>query len=424
MKKVVLFLLGAILVLTFAGCSSPQVTAAELKSDQPRNTAPVVADADLTAFQNGNGAFALNLYGKLKNSDSNLFFSPYSISEALAMTFGGARGTTATQMAAALQFMLAQDKLHPAFNWVDLQLAQRGNGLQGDQAKGFALNVANAIWGQKGFNFLKAYLDLLAQNYGAGMRIVDYINAAEQARQTINQWVSDQTAGKIPELLPQGSVNDMTRLVLTNAIYFKAAWDSQFQPNNTQSGQFHPLAGADITAQMMYQMKMFNYAEGSNYQAVELPYNGNQLAMDIILPSSDQYIAFESALNYEKLTNILNSMQSKEVKLTMPKFSFNSELGLKQTLSDLGMPVAFSPSEADLSGMDGNKDLYISDVIHKAFISVDEQGTEAAAATGVVVGTTSMPTDIKDFKMDHPFIFLIRDMPTGTILFMGRVMAP
>jgi serpin B len=423
MKKLVLFLLSTIVLLTVIGCSQP-VAAAEVKSDKPRNTAPVVAPADLTSFADGNGAFALNLYGNLKNTDGNLFFSPYSISEALAMTYGGARDTTATQMATALQFLLSQDKLHPAFNYVDLQLAQRGNDLTGANAQGFKLSVVNAIWGQKGFNFVSQYLDLLAQNYGAGMRIVDYINAAEQARQTINQWVSDQTAGKIPELLPSGSVNDLTRLVLTNAIYFKAAWDSQFQKSSTQAGQFHPLAGADITAQMMYQMKYFKYAEGSDYQAVELPYNGNQLAMDILLPARDQCIAFESALNYAKLQGILNALNSLEVKLTMPKFSFNSQFGLKKALSDLGMPVAFSASDADFSGMDGKKDLFISDVIHKAFVSVDEEGTEAAAATGVIMGTTAMPVNIKEFTMDHPFIFLIRDIPTNSILFMGRVMAP
>ena len=422
MKKLVLFLLSAIVVLTVVGCSQP-VAAAELKSDKPRNDNPTVPLSDLTTLANGNGAFALNLYANLKNADGNLLFSPYSISEALAMTYGGAQGTTATQMAAAVQFLLSPDRLHPAFNSLDLQLASRGSGLGAD-AKGFKLNVVNAIWGQKGFSFVSQYLDLLSQNYGAGMRIVDYINAAEQARQTINQWVSDQTAAKIPELLAAGSLNDLTRLVLTNAIYFKAAWDSQFQKSSTQSGQFHPLAGADVTAQMMYQMRNFNYAEGSSYQAVELPYNGNELAMDILLPDQDQFVAFESGLNYTKLQGILNALTSREVKLTMPKFSFNSQIGLKKALSDLGMPVAFSPSDADFSGMDGKKDLFISDVIHKAFISVDEEGTEAAAATAVIVGTTAIPVDIKEFTIDHPFIFLIRYIPSNTILFMGRVMTP
>ncbi len=424
MKKVILLLLSTIVVLAFSGCSQP-AAAAEIKSDKPRDTNPAVAPADLAALANGNGTFAFNLYAELtKTMAGNFFFSPYSISEALAMTYGGAQGTTATQMAAALQFRLDQEKLHPAFDDIDLQLAQRGNGLSGAEAKGFQLNVVNAIWAQQGFNFLTRYLDLLAQNYGAGLRIVDYINAAEQARQTINQWVSDQTNGKIPDLLPAGSVNNLTRLILTNAIYFKAAWESQFQTANTQPGQFHPLAGAAVTVPMMVQQHNFKYVESSDYQAIELLYNGRQLAMDILLPAADQYIAFESALKYNHLQDILNSLQPAQVKLTMPKFSFNSQFGLKAVLSDLGMPAAFVPGVADFSGMDGKKDLFISDVIHKAYIAVDESGTEAAAATGVVVGTTAVPAQIKDFTLDHPFIFLIRDLPTNSILFVGRVMSP
>jgi serpin B len=424
MKKAVLVIFTTVILLAVVACGRA-ATAAVMKSDKPRETAPATSQSDLTTLVNGNNAFALNLYQLLGKTGGNIFYSPYSISEALAMTYGGARGETEKQMAAALQFLLSQDKLHAAFNSIDIELATRGEAAkEGKDEKGFRLNVVNAIWGQQDFKFTSAYLDLLAQNYGAGMRIVDYINAAEQARQTINQWVSDQTEGRIKDLLPPGSVNFLTRLVLTNAVYFNAAWASQFEKSVTRDGLFHLLDGGEVTVPMMFQMKSFKYAEGTDYQAVELPYDGRQLSMVVLLPKSGQFEAFEAGLDGQQLQAIIGKLQNSNVNLTMPRFQIESEFNLKQALSDLGMSVAFSDSEADFSGMDGQRDLYISDVVHKAYVSVDEKGTEAAAATGVVVGTTSMPTNIKDMTLDRPFIFLIRDIPTGTILFLGRVMNP
>lgn len=423
MKKALLFVLAVITLLSVASCNKA-LSASELKSDKPRDTAPATSPADLTTLVDGNNAFALNLYQQLIKSGGNIFYSPYSISEALAMTFGGAHGDTATQMAAAMQFQLSRDKLHPAFNSVDIALASRGQGAKGTDEKGFRLNVVNAIWGQKNFKFTAPYLDLLSQNYGAGLRLVDFINAAEPSRKTINQWVSEKTENKIQDLLPAGSVTPLTRLVLTNAIYFNAAWASQFNKAGTSSGQFHLLDGSVITVPMMFQEHSFKYAEGADYQAVELPYDGNQLSMLVILPGADRFTSFEAALNSQKIDNIISSLQSSPVNLTMPKFKIESSFGLKSALTALGMPQAFDPSLADFSGMDGVKDLYISDVVHKAYVSVDEPGTEAAAASGVIVGTTSMPVNIKTVTLDHPYIFLIRDIPTGTVLFIGRVMNP
>lgn len=261
-------------------------------------------------------------------------------------------------------------------------------------------------------------------NYGAGMRLVDYIKAAEPSRQLINDWVSEQTEGKIKDLLPAGSVNSYTRLVLTNAIYFNAAWASEFVKASTRNGDFHLLNGGTVSVPMMFQTHSFKYAEGANYQAVELPYDGNQLSMVVLLPCAGQYDSFEAALNSQLWQEIIGKLQVSQVNLTMPKFKVESKFSLKQALAALGMPLAFSASEADFSGMDGRKDLYITDVFHKAYVSVDEAGTEAAAASGVVVGTTSMPTNIKEVTLDRPFIFLIRDIPTGTILFAGRVLNP
>jgi serpin B len=424
MKKAILLVLATVVLLGAVACGRA-ATAAEVKSDLPRETAPVTSQSDLATLVNGNDAFALDLYRLLSKTGGNIFYSPYSISEALAMTYGGARGETETQMAAALRFLLPQDSLHTTFNSIDIELAKRGEvAKEGKDEKGFRLNVVNAIWGQKDFSFASAYLDLLSSNYGAGMRIVDYINAAEAARQTINQWVSDQTEGRIKDLLPQGSVNALTRLVLTNAVYFNAAWASQFEESITRDGPFHLLDGSEVTVPMMFQMKSFQYAEGTNYQAVELPYDGNQLSMVVLLPGAGQFEAFEAGLDASQLQEIIGKLQNSNVNLTMPRFNIESEFNLKQALSDLGMPVAFSDSEADFSGMDGKRDLYISDVVHKAYVSVDEKGTEAAAATGVIVSTTSMPINIKDMTIDRPFIFLIRDIPTGTILFLGRVMNP
>ena len=305
-----------------------------------------------------------------------------------------------------------------------MSLAKRGQGAQGADGKGFRLKVVDAIWGQQGFKFSQPYLDLLAQNYGAGLRLENFVKYPDQSRQTINQWVSDQTEARIKDLLPPGSVTNLTRLVLTNAIYFNAAWQSQFQKTNTKDGQFTLLNGNTVSVPMMSQMKFFNYAEGDNYQVVELPYDGNELSMVILLPKADQYPVFESSLNYTQLTNIIQNLKFNEVKITMPKFKIESQFGLKKTLSDLGMPVAFSQGQADFSGIDGAKDLFIRDVVHKSFMNVDETGTEAAAATGVIVGTSAMPTKIYDVTLDHPFIFFIRDIKTGTIIFLGRVMNP
>jgi serpin B len=421
MKKIILTFLAGILLMALIGCSQ-QVQASELKSDKPRITSPPATD--LNSLVDGNTAFAFNLYQLLKEKDGNLFYSPYSISEALAMTYGGARTETEQQMAAAMQFILNQSKLHPAFNALDLELAKRGQGAQGTDSKGFRLNIVNAIWGQKDFQFKADYLDLLAQNYGSGLRILDYMKAPEPSRQTINQWVSDQTEGKIKDLLPAGSITELTRLVLTNAIYFNAAWASQFKKEATIDVKFTLLSGSQVDVPSMYQQDSFAYTEGNKYQAVQLPYDGNELSMVIILPKADSFMAFESSLNSQQITQIIKSLQGNEVSLTLPKFKIESEFGLNDILKQLGMKDAFDPIKADFSGMDGEKDLYITDVVHKAYVSVDEAGTEAAAATGVVVGTTSMPVDIKEMKIDHPFIFLIRDIQTGEILFIGRVMNP
>jgi len=422
MKKTFFLVLAVISLMGIPACSQP-ATADVLKSDKPRVTSPSVSQSDMTKLVEGDSAYAMNLYQALKESDGNFFYSPYSISEALAMTYGGARGDTEKQMASTLHFILSQNQLHPAFNSLDFELAKRGQGAKGKDEQGFRLHVVNAIWGQKDFKFSSEYLDLLAENYGAGLRVLDFIKATEQSRIAINQWVSDQTEGKIKDLVPRGAIDQLTTLVLTNAIYFNAAWKNQFHLEATSSGPFHLLTGNDVSVPLMKQMESLGYAQGDNYQAVELPYDGNELSMVIFLPRLDQFKTFEASLNSQQVSNIIGTIQYKPVILSMPKFKFESSFGLKKTLSNMGMPVAFS-SDADFSGMDGRKDLFITDVIHKSFVSVDEAGTEAAAASAVIVGTTSMPASPVELTIDHPFIFLIRDIKTGTILFVGRVLNP
>ena len=394
-----------------------------LKSDKERITSPDVSPSEQALLVEGNSAFAFELYQELKGKEGNLFYSPYSISLALAMTYAGARGETAEQMADTLQFILEQDRLHPAFNWLDAELAKRGEGAAGKDGEGFRLNIVNAIWGQKDYEFLPAFLDVLAENYGAGLRILDFIKETEKSRLTINDWVYNQTEKRIEDLIPQGAIGELTRLVLTNAIYFNAAWAYPFDEDMTADGPFYLLDGGQVIVPMMKQTESFGYTEGEGYQAVELPYDGGELSMVILLPEAGKFEAFEEELQAQQVSDIISGLQPTEVALTMPRFEFDSEFSLKDTLADMGMPIAFSGA-ADFSGMTGKRELLISDVVHKAFVAVDEAGTEAAAATAVIMELTAVPEPPVEVTIDHPFIFLIRDIETDAILFVGRVLNP
>ncbi|MGD0611465.1 MAG: serpin family protein [Anaerolineales bacterium] len=395
-----------------------------VQSKLVRIAAPSVPQGDLAQLVQGNSDFAMALYQQLRSGKGNLFFSPYSISLALAMTYAGARSDTESQMAQALHFTLPQERLHPALNSLDqtiVSYAQKG----ANQGQGFQLNIANSIWGQQDFTFLPAYLDLLAQNYGAGMHLLDFVHAAEPSRTVINNWVEQQTQGKITDLFPQGSIDDTTRLVLANAIYFKAAWENAFDPAGTQNGPFYLPDGSSTSVAMMSSghEASYLYAQGDNYQAIGLPYQGGQVMMLVVMPSAGQFSDFESGLSEAQLEAILGGMNSQMIDLKMPKFKVESEIDLKSVLASLGMTDAFDQN-ADFSGMDEKKDLYISDVLHKAYVNVDEHGTEAAAATGIVVGMMAVPAQVLNVTIDHPFLFFIVDPQTKTILFMGRVMNP
>jgi serpin B len=387
------------------------------RSELKRETSPDVPPEDLAALVRGNSAFAFDLYRKIRGDSGNLFFSPYSISAALAMVYAGTRGETEQQMAQALHFTLPQERLHPAFNALDLALASGEN-------ENFRLNIANALWGQMGKYFRSDFLDLLAMNYGAGMWLVNFIEDAEGARIRINDWVSERTENKIENLLPLRAVNPLTRLVITNAIYFRASWQFPFPESATTESTFTLLDNSKVTVQMMAsEVERFRYAEGEGYQAVELPYDGDA-SMLIILPALDKFSEFEMTLTAERVGEIVGALRYEYVRLKMPKFRFEKPLDLARTLQEMGMPAAFVPGRADFSGIDGTRDLYITNISHKAFISVDENGTEAAAATAVTIGIIGLPPRPIEISIDRPFVFMIRNNSTSAILFLGRVLDP
>jgi serpin B len=363
-----------------------------------------------------NTRFALDLYHALSKADGNLFLSPYSVSAALAMTYAGARGETEHQMRDTLRFTLPQRVLHPAFHALDGDFTEKVHDVEGVR-----LSIANALWGQDGHPFLPSFLGLLEASYDAPMALTDFVAAAEQARTDINDWVRDETQGKIKDLMKPGSVTPDTRLVLANAIYFYGTWKLQFDEAQTTNEPFYRLDGSDVSVPTMKMQDLFAYAEEADYQAIELAYTGDALSMLILLPEEGAFREFEASLGVERLDEILAQMDSREVRLAMPRFELTSEFSLAGTLAGLGMPDAFSGA-ADFSGMDGLRDLLIGHVAHKAFVSVNEEGTEAAAATGVSM-VLSLPRYAR-MTINRPFVFLIRDVETGTILFIGRVMDP
>ena len=427
-------LLVGVLVAGFGGCDiiDPDLPQDEAvaRSDLPREAEPNVSDDVIETLAADNAQLAFTLLAAIRTiqhedeRDENLFFSPHSISAALAMAYLGARGTTELQMKDALRFSLEQEMVHPAFNALDLALAGRAEAESPYEGDGFRLNIVNAVWGQTGYPFQDPYLDVLAEHYGAGMRLLDFITEPETARATINDWVWKQTEERIENLLPQGSINIDTRLVLTNAVYFNAPWLRPFDPELTEPESFTTHAGEETTVQMMRQTASLGYAEWEGGQAVELPYNGATLSMVILLPHSGGFNAFEQALTQEIYAGIVSRIESRQVHLILPRFSYTTQLSLVPPLASLGMAEAFVPGAADFSGIDGTRSLYISDVIHQAFVAVDEAGTEAAAATAVLFERTAISGPPVTVAVNRPFLFAIRDLPTGEILFVGRVIDP
>lgn len=393
---------------------------------------PAFADSgsqDIDQVVAGNTEFALDLYARLRSAPGNVFFSPYSISTALAMTYAGASGKTANQMAHTLHMDLPPDKLHPAFAELETDLDAI------EEKQQVQLAVADSLWPQIGFDFRPDYLALCKQYYGAAIFPVDFVQQTEAARTKINDWVSVRTQRKIPELLKPGMLDASDRLVLVDAIYFRGKWESKFDAAQTEDQPFHVSSKTSLTAPLMHQTSQFDYAEFPGLQVLEMPYSGGDISMIVLLPQNvDGLDDLEKRLTTKNLNRWTQLHQlfrpglpHRTVQVFFPKFLIRSQFSLAETLSAMGMPNAFDRLKADFSGMDGRRDLYISRVIHEAYANVDEKGTEAAAATTVVTTYGSAPENpppIPVFRADHPFLFLIRDNVTGSILFLGRVLDP
>ena len=426
MKAIKCVLVLAVVMIAAADCRAADKATARKKTDK-----------QLVVM--GNNEFALELYAKLRGKEGNLFFSPYSISTALAMAYAGARGQTEAQMTNVLHFptrsggswpdpnqklnyseqVRNRQRFHSAFGVIIKDLNARG------KKGGYELTVANALWGQKGYGIVTNFIRVVLDYYGGECKQVDFVRAAETARKTINTWVEKETNNKIKNLIRKGVLSSMTRLVLTNAIYFKGNWARQFKEDRTMEAPFTLANGRKVDVAMMNQTGQFNYMETESFQALELPYVDDELSMIILLPKEfDGLDEFEKTLTAENLSKWLGKLRNRKVIVSIPKFKMTSQFALASVLKSMGMIDAFSPN-ADFSGMNGKRDLFISAVIHKAYVDVNEEGTEAAAATAVTMKLTSVgPTRIPVFRADHPFLFLIRDNHSGSILFIGRVMNP
>jgi len=418
-------LVFAVATMIVAGCvAAENATAKEETQDSGEHVMVV----------QGNNKFALELYAKLQGGDGNLFFSPYSISTALAMTYAGARGQTASQMAEVLRFPVGTNRTmeSSAARLLDPQrfASEFGELVKDLNARGqegaYELSVANALWGQKGYGFLAGFLELIDKHYGGRLNEVDFAGATETARKTINAWVEKKTNEKIKNLIARGILDSMTRLVLTNAIYFKGNWARQFEEDRTKEAPFTLADGRKVDVAMMNQTAKFGYMEADTLQGLELPYVDDELSMIVLLPKEHDGLGeLEEALTLENLAQWLSKLRKREVVVSVPKFKLTSQFSLASVLKAMGMKDAFSGS-ADFSGMNGKRDLFISAVIHKAYVDVNEEGTEAAAATAVTMKLTSVGPAARPpvFRADHPFLFLIHDNQSGSILFIGRVMNP
>lgn len=401
--------------------------ATELRSDKPFDAAPQIAETDFQAFVKGTNAFGFELYQRLAAGQSgNVFYSPLSTAMALAMTYAGAAGETESQMASVLHNTLPRDTYHLAFNKLAIELASRNIAphTAEEGTKSVKLLPVNASWAQKDYGILPAYLDTLSTRYNAGQHILNFISDPEGSRVTINQWVADHTEQRIKDLLTPGSIDNDTRLVLTNALYFYGSWASAFDRKSTSDGVFH-RASDDVTVSMMHATGYSSYAEGDGWQATSLPYDGGKTRMVIVLPAAGRFDEVRGKLDEAWVSQTMGAMTSDgEVRLSLPKFKFTwGTESFKDPLIALGMTDAFVFPKADFTGIEPTRELYIGDVLHQAFVAIDEDGTEAAAATAVVLKAGGIPQTPKDFTADRPFLFMIVD-DTGTVMFVGQMTDP
>ena len=409
------------LFCVFAGCTGTQ------DENQVQNVQNASGtESSVESVVDANNMFAFDIYKKLaseNSEDDNLFLSPFSISSAFALTYEGAKGETADQIGSVFYFPENIDTLRNGYLDVN-------TGINAGDPE-YDLEVANALWAEETYQFLEDYINTAETYYSAETTNLDFINQPEESRVTINDWVAEKTNNKIEDLIPEGMIDSLTRLVITNAIYFKGTWVLQFDENMTAEADFTTPSGEIVTVDMMKRTDddaIYGYAETDDLQVLEMPYEnetGKKLSMIVLLSKENDLQEAEDALNEGEFEEIVGSIESQQVKVYFPKFKLETEYLLSDTLIDMGMPAAFT-SAADFSGMDGTTGLYISDVVHKAFIEVNEEGTEAAAATAVVFAKGMSPEEetIPVFRADHPFIFMIQDDETGNILFIGRISNP
>jgi serpin B len=431
MKRMMLW--GSLILTIFifiSGCTGPSVqtgTETPLPTSQatPAVTSPVPG-AEGSVVE-ANNRFAFDLYDILRKEPSsqggNIFFSPFSISSALAITYEGARGETADEIRFVFHFPQDDSARRQGFREIYARI---------NQPDGYVLSTANALWAENTYHFLAGFIAEARKDYSANATGLDFAGMPEASRMVINQWVADRTNQKIQDLLPEGSVSSLTRLVITNAVYFKGTWLKQFEKNRTRGEDFRVSPGETVQVQMMESTDRdseFGYNETGSLQVLEMPYergNGSALSMLVILPKGDDLAGIEDTLDLQRLSDITGSLVYRRVNVYFPRFTFRTRYSLSGTLKTMGIHAAFDPDLADLSGMDGSRNLSISEIFHQAFVDVNEEGTEAAAATGVVVGLATAVNEgpVPEFRADHPFIFLIRDEKDGNILFIGRVTNP
>ncbi len=382
-----------------------------------------VAAAEMAELIAGNTGFALSLLRATATEGENLILSPHSVAGALMMAYAGAGGETASQMEQALSLSLPDATVHDARNELDRLIKEPGRRTPDDDREPLSINVVNALWGQRGFEFERDFLDILSRSYDTGVRLVDFVADPSGAARRINDWAAQETEGRIEDLIPDGALTTDTRVVLTNAIWFKANWLARFDPALTSDGGFHLADGSTVTVPLMHGGGRMQYLAGDGFEATRIAYAGDA-SMLVIAPAEGRYTEVVAELDFASLSAIRADLSTHQVDLTMPVFSFESQLSLVAALTELGMVDAFSHPPADFGGISSARDdLYIQDVVHKAFISVDEEGTEAAAATAVIVGITSAPPPAS-LTLDRPFVFLIQHDPTGEILFVGQVADP
>ncbi len=405
------------------GRPAPGADGIELVSSEVRRAA---GDPTLLAeVEAGLHALAGGLYDGLRAGDDNLVLSPYSVLVALGMTLAGAAGTTAREMRAVLGAEDLGDRWHKGVN----ALTAAVDGLAGQQERKdgskaeLALATANQLFGQRGVGWSADFVDLLAKEYGAPLRGVDFEGATEQARTQVNAWVEDQTADRIVDLVPPGVLDPSTRLVLVNAISLKAPWEEPFEKGLTEAGDFHRGDGSSVTADLMRNPAASGTLQtGPGWRAVTLPYAGRTAAMTIVLPDAGRFAAVEAQVAERGFAAFVTGGRASAIDLTLPRWTFRTTASLVPVLKALGMRAAFA--DADFTPMtEEDLDLYVADVLHQAFIAVDEEGTEAAAATAVVMAETSAPI-AEEFRVDRPFLFTIHDLEHGTPLFVGRVSDP